>query len=271
MNQQTEEISFLGHLNILRKHIIRSVIAILIITIIAFCNKEFIVDDVLFAAKNPHFITYRFFCYLGELLHSSDLCINKINFVIQSRDLASQFNAHIQISVWAGFIGASPYIIWEFWRFIKPGLHESEQKSISGITFFLALLFLLGVLFGFFLIMPLSIQFLSSYIISEQVLNEIDLNSMVSTVMTTTLTTGIAFELPIVIFFLAKLGLVNSTFLKKYRKHAIIVILILSAIITPPDVVSQCLVAIPLVLLFEISIIIAKRIEPKTRTIIRNN
>jgi sec-independent protein translocase protein TatC len=266
--EEPEELSFLGHLEILRKHIIRSVIAILVLTIIAFLNKEFIVDDILFAAKDPNFITYRAFCYLGQIFQSDELCIQALNFELQSRELTSQFNAHIQISVWAGLIGASPYIIWEFWRFIKPGLHETEQKAISGIVVFLAVLFILGVLFGFFIIMPLSVQFLSSYTISDKILNEIDINSMVSTVMTTTLSTGLAFELPIIIYFLARVGIVSSRFLRLYRRHAIVVILVIAAIITPPDVISQTIVSIPLLLLYEVGIIIAKRVEHQQSSVL---
>jgi sec-independent protein translocase protein TatC len=182
--------------------------------------------------------------------------------------MAGQFSTHIMVSIVAGFIVAFPYVFWEIWRFIKPALHSNEKKHARGAVFFSSLLFLTGVLFGYFVIVPLSVHFLGNYSVSEQVLNQINLGSYISTVTSVVLAAGIIFELPVIIFFLSKAGLVTPSFLRKYRKHAIVLILILAAIITPPDVFSQILVSLPLILLYEIGILISKRITAKDKSLI---
>lgn len=177
--------------------------------------------------------------------------------------MAGQFSTHIWVALIAGFILAFPYVLYEFWRFISPGLHSNERSYSRWVMFFGGILFMMGVLFGYYLIVPLSLQFLGTYTISEEINNLIDLNSYLSTVSTVTLATGIIFELPVVIYFLARTGLVTADFLRKYRRHSIVLILVLSAVITPPDVASQILVSFPIMLLYEIGIKIAARIEKR--------
>jgi sec-independent protein translocase protein TatC len=172
--------------------------------------------------------------------------------------MAGQFSAHIWTSIWAGVIIGFPYILWEIWRFISPGLYEKERKYSRGFIFTASLLFFIGVLFGYYVVAPLSINFLGTYKVSDLVSNEIDLASYIGTVRAAVIACGIMFELPIIIFFLTKVGLVTPEILKKYRKIALVIVLILSAIITPPDITSQIVVAIPVLILYQISIYISK-------------
>lgn len=263
MGKKTTEMSYLEHLEELRWHIIRSVVAILVLAIVAFIFKDIVFDKILIAPRNPDFFTNRKLHELSDLLNIPKLSINSEPFNLISIKMAGQFSAHIIISLFAGFIIAFPYIFWEFWRFIKPALHRKEKKHAGGAVFYTSLLFNLGILFGYFLISPLSLHFLGNYSVSDEVTNQIYLMSYISTVTSVTLASGIVFELPILVFFLSKVGLVNPRFLKKYRKHSLIVILTLAAIITPPDIISQILVAFPLLLLYEIGISISRRIERK--------
>ncbi len=248
------EMHFLDHLEALRWHLMRSAAAIVVFAIVAFLNPEILFDKVILAAKNPDFLTYRLMCKLSDLL-SIDLCISEIPFNLINIDISGQFTTHIYTSFIAGFILAFPYFLWELWRFIKPALSSKERNYSRGVVFFSSILFLMGVLFGYYIISPLSINFLGSYQISQQVANQISLSSFISTVTMLTLSAGVVFELPVVIYFLSKIGLVTPQFLRNYRKHSMVVILIIAAIITPsPDVTSQILVAVPLFLLYEIGI-----------------
>ena len=251
------EMSFLDHLEELRWHLIRSTLAVLIIGTVAFVLKDF-VFGVILAPKNPEFPTYKVFCELSKLVGFSEaFCNTEPLFSIQSRLMAGQFSAHIWISIWAGFILAFPYILYEMWKFISPGLHEKERNSAKGFIFIASLLFFMGVLFGYYVVSPLSINFLGSYQVAEEVLNEFDLSSYIATVRSSVLACGIIFELPIIIYILTKVGLVTPEILKKYRKMALVVVLILSAVITPPDIASQVVVCIPVLILYQISIYIS--------------
>ena len=252
------EMSFLDHLEELRWHLIRSTMAVVIVGIVAFLMKDFIFDTVIFGPKKPDFPTYGLFCKLSKMLGFSEaFCSNEPLFRIQSRVMAGQFSAHIWTSIWAGFIVAFPYILYEMWRFISPGLYDNERKSSKGFIFVASLLFFMGVLFGYYVVAPLSINFLGSYTVSPEVFNDIDLSSYISTVRAAVIACGLIFELPIVIFFLTKVGLVTPEFLKKYRKIALVIVLIISAIITPPDVASQIIVAVPVLILYQLSIYIS--------------
>lgn len=245
---------FLDHLEALRWHLVRSAIAIVVFALIAFLNPKILFDTVILGAKNPDFFTYRALCWLSNKF-DIDFCITEVPFNLINIDISGQFTTHIYIAFVAGFVMAFPYFIWEIWRFIKPALSKKEKQYSRGVVFFSSVLFMMGVLFGYFVISPLSINFLGSYQISEQVANQISLNSFISTVTMLTLSSGIVFELPVVIYFLSKIGIVTPAFLKTYRRHAMVVILIVAAIITPsPDVTSQIMVAIPLFVLYEISI-----------------
>lgn len=250
--------SFLEHLEELRWHIVRSVLAVMLVAIVAFIFNEIVFDTVILAPKNPDFWTNRMFCNFAEKIGVPALCINSSPFQIINIQMAGQFMTHILVSIIVGLILAFPYIFWEFWMFFKPALYSSEKKHTSGAVFFSSLLFIIGILFGYFLIVPLSVHFLGSYNVSEEVSNQISLRSYISTVSSITLAAGLIFQLPILAFFLTKVGLIDPPFMKKYRRHSVVVILALSAIITPPDIFSQVMVCFPLIFLYEIGIMISR-------------
>jgi sec-independent protein translocase protein TatC len=259
------QMTFLQHLEELRWRIIKALIAIVLFAVVAFAFKGIVFDEIIFAPKNQDFVTYRFFCKMSNVLGLDDsLCLTS-SFELQNITMSGQFTSHILVSMVMGFIVAFPYVFYQLWAFIMPGLNGREKATARGAVFATSLLFMAGVSFGYFLISPLSVQFLGGYTVSSQVDNIIALNSFITTVTMTTLSGGLVFQLPVVIYFLAKLGLVTPEFLKKYRKHAIIAVLILSAIITPPDVTSQILVTLPLMVLYEISIRIARIVVRKEK------
>ena len=253
--------SFLDHLEELRWHLIRCSIAVFLVAIVAFMMKDFIFDTIMFAPKDPQFFTYRFFCQVSKLLHADGLCIEEIPFTFQSLAMAEQFSVHIWTAITFGFIIAFPYIIYEFWKFLSPGLYSSERKNAKVFILISSMLFFVGVLFGYYVVTPLSVNFLGSYSISDQVERNIKIGSYIALLRSSVLASGLIFELPIVIYFLSKMGLVTPAFLKKYRKHALVLVLILAAVITPPDVISQIIVAIPILILYEISIKISSIVE----------
>ncbi|WP_437373777.1 twin-arginine translocase subunit TatC [Maribacter litoralis] len=254
-----DEMSFLDHLEELRWHLIRSVLAVVIIGIVAFLMKEFIFDTILFGPKKMDFPTYRLFCKVGNFLGiDSDFCADELPFTIQSRLMGGQFSAHIWTSIWAGFIVGFPYVVYEIWKFVSPALHSNERKHSKGFIFTASLLFFMGVLFGYYIVAPLSINFLGSYTVSQEVTNEFDLASYIGSVRISVIACGLIFELPIIVYFLTKVGLVTPEILKKYRKISLVVVLILSAVITPPDVTSQIVVALPILMLYQISIYVSK-------------
>lgn len=253
-----KEMSFLEHLEELRWHIIRSVLAILIMFIVAFIFKNFIFDHVILAPRNPGFFTNRILCQLGEYLNIKAMCINTKPFNLINIGMSGQLTTHIAVSLVAGVILAFPFILWEFWKFFKPALYNTERKYAGGAVLSATLLFFTGVIFGYYMIVPFSIHFLGSYVISPQVVNQINIRSYIGTLSSIVLASGLIFELPLISFFLTKVGIVTPSFLAKYRRHAIVVIFIVGAIITPPDVFSQMLVSFPLVGLYEIGIVISK-------------
>jgi sec-independent protein translocase protein TatC len=270
-NSEKAEMSFLEHLEALRWHLMRAVIAVVTLAIILFFYREIVFDNFLFAPKHPDFWTYRMLCLLSDYLDMGDaLCIRELPFELINTELSGQFTMHIWVSFVAGFILAAPYVLWEIWRFIKPALHEKERKYSKGVVFFSTLLFFAGVLFGYYVIVPLSINFLGSYQVSADVKNMIAMDSFVSTVTTITFASGIVFELPIVIYFLTQIGLMTPQFMRTYRKHAMVIILIVAAVITPsPDVTSQLLVAFPLYLLYELSIFVSMYVVKKAEKELR--
>jgi sec-independent protein translocase protein TatC len=265
MKDGEKEMSFLEHLEELRWHIIRSILAIVILMIIAFVFKDIVFGTIIMGPRKPDFITARLLCQLGEFLSSLlkqniSLCINQGEFQLINIKMSGQLTVHITAALVSGVILAVPVILWEFWRFFKPALKENEAKYATGAVTVSSLLFFTGVCFGYFLLAPLSIHFLSNYEIDPSVANQINVRSYIGTLTSICLATGLVFELPIIAFFLTKVGIITPEFMKKYRKHSIVVIFILSAIITPPDVFSQTLVALPLFILYEISIIISRRV-----------
>lgn len=262
------EMSFLEHLEALRWHLVRSVIAVLGFAVLLFFYKDLVFDTVIISPKKADFWTYRFLCDLSERLMMGDLlCIREIPFSLINTQLSGQFTMHMWVSFIGGIVLAFPYILWEVWRFIKPALHVKERQYATGLVTYSSSLFLLGILFGYFIIVPLSVNFLGTYQVSADVQNLIDMDSYVSTVTTITLASGIVFELPIIVYFLTKIGFMTPEFMRKFRRHAVVVILIVAAIITPsPDITSQLLVAFPLYFLYEISIFVSAYVIKNQKT-----
>lgn len=251
------EMSFFEHIEVLRWHLLRALLSILVITVIVFVLKDFVFQTVILGPTSPDFITYKLFCeYLPQF------CFYPQHLQIITRDIQEQFISHITVSLWLGFIVSFPYILWELWRFIKPGLYKKEIKAAKGMVFICSLLFLSGISFGYFIIAPVAITFLSTYSVSPEIANTTTLAALVDSITMFTLPVGLIFETPIILYFLAKIGLISASYLTQYRKHALVVIIIVAAVITPgPDVFSQMLVATPLYLLYEVSIIVVKRID----------
>ncbi len=270
MSQESPgEMTFIQHLEVLRFHLMRSAIAVFVFSILAFINKSFLFDEVIFGPKRPNFFTFQMLCNFSEwlnqqvpsLVENPDvLCIGGDFPPLQNIDMAGQFTSHIMVSMIAGLVVSFPYILFEMWRFIKPGLEQNERKYASGIVFWASLLFLSGVLFGYYLIAPLSVNFFFTYSISAEVQTLPTLSTYVSTVTGVVLAAGVVFELPLIVYFLSKVGILSPEILRSYRKHFVVAALILSAIITPPDIFSQILVTIPLIFLYEISISISGRV-----------
>jgi len=258
--QEESEMTFWGHLEALRWHIIRSVSAVFIFAIAAFLNKDIIFKTIILAPKSSEFITNKLLCRLSEFLSLPALCIGNFDLKLINIQMAGQFMIHMYISIVAGLIVAIPYVLWEIWRFVKPALHENEARHASGAVFFSSLLFLLGVLFSYFLIVPMAVLFLGTYNVSESVENQVALSSYISTVVSLTFSVGVVFELPILVFFLTKVGIITPMLMRRNRKFMIVVVLIVAAIITPPDVFSQLLITFPLLGLYELSILVSARV-----------
>lgn len=253
-----KEMSFLDHLEELRWHVVRSVTAIFIVMILAFIFGRWIFDHIVFAPARIDFITFRYLCKIGHALNMVEsLCVEIIPFKVQSRFMTGQFTMHLTASFVLGFVVAFPYVFWEIWKFITPGLQKKERKNSKWAVTSVSFLFLVGVSFGYFIMSPLAVWFLSSYSISDMISNEFDITSYVSTVTALVFGSGLLFQLPVVVYFLSKIGIVTPKLMRQYRKHAIVAILILGAIITPPDPLSQLLISLPLYLLYEISILIS--------------
>lgn len=255
-NKNPQEMSFLDHLEVLRWHLIRSTLAVVIVGTVAFIFREFLFDVIIFGPSYPDFVSYDTLCRISSVFGLEKGCIGEgdLDFIVQSRKVAGQFNAAIWTSISAGVVIAFPYILFEFWKFISPGLYEKERKYSKGFIIIASILFFIGVLFGYYVIVPLTVNFLSSFKISDIVQNEFDIDSFISLVRVSVLAAGFIFELPIIIYFLTKIGLVTPKFLRKYRKYALVIVLILAAVITPPDISTQVIVAVPILILYEISI-----------------
>jgi sec-independent protein translocase protein TatC len=267
MSTDKAEMSFLEHLGVLRGHLIRSVIAVLVFTVLAFANKSFLFDELLLASKESDFVTYRALCRVSEWFNLGDvLCITEQPFILMNVDMSGQFTMHLWVAFITGIIVAFPYLIWELWRFVKPALHAKESNYTSGVVLMISLLFMLGVCFGYYMIAPLSVNFLGSYQVSDMVANQINLSSFISTVTTITFACGLIFQLPIAVYFLTSMGLLSPDSMKQYRSHAIVGSLVISAIITPPDLSSQILVTLPLLVLYEISIYVSKFVLKRSKS-----
>ena len=246
---------FLNHLEELRWRLVRAALAIIIVGTVIWFYQEEIIDIVFLSMAKKDFITFRLMCqFFG-------VCINEIPIKFQSMTVSGQFSYALMMSFLGGIVITFPYLFYQIWSFVKPGLKFKEKNLARGIVFYVSLLFFIGILFGYYVVAPLSIQFFGSYQISRKIENIFTINSYMSTILSTVFYCGLFFLLPVVTYLLTKIGLFDSVFLKKYRKHAIVVILILAAIITPPDVISQIIVSIPILILYEIGIIVSKRVE----------
>jgi sec-independent protein translocase protein TatC len=262
--EQQKDMSFLEHLEELRRRLFWSIISIITGIIVIVVYHDFVVDEIIMGPRRADFITYRAFCHWSQLIGMGDnLCLDPPRLVLQSTTMGGNMNADITVCVFGGIILAFPFIIGQLWGFIKPGLREKEVKSVRGIVFYVSLLFFTGVLFAYYLLAPLSIQFLGNYTFAD-VQNTPTLLSYLKLTTSLVFGTGLVFQLPVVIYFLSRIGIVSAEFLRKYRRHAFVVNLIIAAIITPPDVTSQILVSLPILLLYEVSILVAARAEKRT-------
>ncbi|MDO4728509.1 MAG: twin-arginine translocase subunit TatC [Bacteroidota bacterium] len=255
------EMSFLDHLEALRWLLIRSTAGVLVGALISFLFINDIFDVIIFGPSRPEFITYRWLCDISIMVDTwrgaeevGQFCIEKLNFEIQSRKLTGQFSVMLWMGITCGFILGFPYILWEVWKFIRPALYKEEKKNAKLFIFTASLMFFLGVLFGYYVLTPLSVQFLGNYSVSSTIQNKFDIESYIGTVKTCILAAGLVFELPVLMLLLGKMGLVEPSMLRKYRKIAVVLIMVIASIITPPDVLSLIIISIPFVLLYEISI-----------------
>ncbi|MET3113004.1 sec-independent protein translocase protein TatC [Pedobacter sp. CG_S7] len=262
------EMSFFDHIDVLRKHLLRALSVVIVFTIGAFYFTDFIFNTIIMGPKNPTFWTYRMMCKLVEKYPSigSDFCITKIDAKIINTEMAGQFTLQLNSCVMVGIILGIPYLLFEVWLFIKPALHDKERKSASGFVFFASFLFFLGLLFGYYIICPLSINFLTNFTVSPEIQNTFTIDSYLSSVMTLTLGSGIVFQLPVIIYILSKLGIMTPAFMRSTRRYSSVVILIIAAIVTPTaDPYTMLIVAMPIFLLYEFSIYISASIERKRK------
>ncbi len=256
--------SFIEHIDELRKHLFRSVVAIVLGAIVMAVFNNFIVKKILMGPTHPDFATYYYLCKLGKVLGlGNKLCLNEIHVKMQSNAVAGQFSVYLNIILIGGFIIGFPYIFWQFWKFVKPALKTNEIKGTRGVIFWVSTLFFIGVLFGYFIVAPYTINFFANFSLDDNIENIWTIASYFNTMVPLILGSGIAFQLPLVLYFLAKVNVVSSTFLRKYRRHAILIIAIVTSIITPPDMLSTIICSIPLVLLYEISIFLCVKVEKK--------
>jgi len=247
--------NFFDHLEELRWRLVRSAVAVVVIAVVIWIYQEWIMNNIFMNMAKPDFISFQLLC---KYLH---VCIEEIPVQMHSNTMGGQFAYSMWMSFLGGVVVAFPYIFYQLWSFVKPGLKQTEIKAVRGIVFYVSLLFFLGILFGYFIVAPLSVQFFGSYQISKQIANFFTISSYMSTILSTVFYSGLFFLLPILMYILAKIGIITAAFLRKYRKHAIVGVLILAAVITPPDLISQVIVSIPILLLYEIGIWVAARGE----------
>jgi sec-independent protein translocase protein TatC len=243
----------------LRWHIIRSAIAILVGAIVVFIKVEYIFDRVIMGPAHPNFVSYKWFCALGRLLHYDAFCLGQVNMKFQNTAVTGQFMMSLSISMWLGFILAFPYVLRELWKFIKPALKPNEIRMARGIVFWCSLLFFTGVVFAYFIVAPYAINFFGNYQLSPSVQNVVTLENYFDMISTLVLALGVVFEMPILVLFLTRIGILTPELLRKHRKLAFLILFILSEIITPPDLFSCMLVFVPLYILYEITVIMSTR------------
>ena len=260
--KQDKEMSFFDHIDELRKHLLRSAYIIVVFCIVALVYMDWIFHNIIIGPLNSNFFTYRMMCRFSRYFNGNDdFCVKDLNYTLQNTEMAGQFMMAFKLAFLVGIIMAMPFVLFQVWLFIKPALSKKEVTRTRGFVFYTSFLFICGVLFGYFVLCPISINFLGSFTLSPMIKNEINVQNVISFMSMIVLGTGLIFELPVAMYFLGRIGILSSAFLIKYRKHAFIVILIIAAIATPPDVVSQVILTIPLYSLFEIGIFIIKRVE----------
>jgi sec-independent protein translocase protein TatC len=258
------EMSFFDHLEALRWHLIRASIAVIVITCVVFYYYDWIFATVIMGPAKPTFWTYRMLCNIGDYFHRPGFCIDKVNITLLNTEMAGQFTLQINSSLLIGVTLGFPYLLFEIWRFIRPALHAKERKAASGFVFYATFLFILGVLFGYYVITPESINFLSGYTVSPEIKNMFDIDSYLSSVSTLTLATGIVFELPILVYILSNLGILTAKFMRETRRYAVVIILIVAAVVTPtPDMMTMTVVSIPLFILYEVGIMVSALVEKR--------
>jgi sec-independent protein translocase protein TatC len=253
--EKEKNMSFLDHLEELRWRLVKISIAILIVSSVIFWFQEWIMNYFFISMKEPSFITFRIMCQL------LGVCIEEIPVSFQSTTMSGQFSYALMMSIMGGVVLSFPFIFYQIWGFVKPGLKQTEKSVAKGMVFYVSILFFTGILFGYFVIAPLTVQFFGAYKISGQIENIFTISSYMSMILSTVFYSGLLFLLPVVAYIFTRLGIITPSFLRKYRKHAIVGVLILAAAITPPDVISQIIVAIPIVFLYEIGIIVSARVE----------
>src|SRR5476651_1059670 len=259
------EMSFFDHLEVLRWHLIRAAAAIIVFASVAFYYFDEIWQNIIMGPKHGNFLTYRMLCKLGALVHSPGLCITSdLPGKIQNTEMAGQFSLQINSSIMIGITLGFPYLLWEIWRFVKPALEEKEQKAANGFVFFASSLFAVGILFGYYIVAPLSLHFLTNYQISPDIQNIFTIDSYLTSVSTLTLVSGVVFQLPVIVYILASIGILTPKFMRERRRIAIIVIMIIAMLVTPtPDVTTMLVISAPLFLLYEVSIMVAARVQKR--------
>ena len=260
-NQQheTDEMTFAEHIEALRPHLVRSAVAIVVLMIVAFCCKGFVVDTILFGPISDWFPTNRLLAHLADFSGMEYLAVKEQNFQLVNTSMAGQFNLHLSISLATAFAVGFPYLLWEVWRFVKPALTPSELGACHRFVGYVSLGFFVGLLFGYLMISPLTVAFLSQYQVSKEVVNMIDISSYLSTILNVSLACAVVFQLPLLVYFLTRMSIVTPALLRHYRRHALVVLSLLAALITPPDAFSMVLVLLPLYLLYEFGIRISGR------------
>jgi sec-independent protein translocase protein TatC len=252
--EEDKQMSFLDHLEELRWRLVRIAIAIVIVATVLFFFQEWIMNNIFLSMSNKQFISFRLMC------EYFNVCITEIPVRFQSQEMSGQFSYALMTSIMGGIVLSFPFIFYQIWAFVEPGLKLKEKKAAKGIVFWVSILFFLGILFGYFLVAPLCVQFFGAYQISGKIENIFTVNSYMSTILSTVFYSGLLFLLPVISYIFASLGIITPDFLRKYRRHAIVAVLIVAAVITPPDVISQILVSIPILLLYEIGILVAARV-----------
>jgi sec-independent protein translocase protein TatC len=258
------EMSFFDHLDVLRGHLFKSAIAVTIGAILMAIYNKLIVKNILMGPTHQDFITYRVLSKISlHLGLGNKLSMSPIHVKMQSTEVAGQFGVYFNIILIGGFILAFPYVFWQFWKFIRPALTDKELKNSRGVIFWVSVLFFIGVCFGYFVVAPYTINFFSNFSLDDNIENIWTIASYFNTIVPLILGAGLAFQLPLVMFFLAKVGVVSAAYLRRVRKYAILIMLIVTGIITPPDMLSQIICTVPLVILYEISILLCVKVEKK--------